>query len=165
MKYYGKSSQEKLDTCHKDLQKIMNLALNRSAVDISISEGHRPIEEQFELFKRGRILKNGKWEIVDEDVVVTKVDGYDIKSKHNLTPSKAVDVMAYHPNKETRIKIAWNKIHLIYIGAIAICCAQELYDKGEITHLLRSGANWDKDGVIDFDQSFDDYPHLEIYKP
>ena len=73
--------------------------------------------------------------------------------------------MIWHNDKEIRNKIAWDKSHLSYVAGMLQSCAFELYDKKEINHLLRWGANWDKDGVLFFDQDFDDAPHVELYKP
>ena len=142
----GSNSLKKLRTCHADLQKIFKLAIKRTMVDFGISEGHRSLERQKELFDQGK----------------SKIDGISRKGKHNYTPSLAVDIFAYHPDRKTRAKLAYDKMHLAYLGGIIQSCAEELFDKGEITHKIRWGANWDSDGVIDYDQSFDDYPHFEL---
>ena len=42
--------------------------------------------------------------------------------------------------------------------------AEMLYKQGGITHKLRWGGNWDMDGEILIDQSFDDRPHVELIK-
>ena len=145
---FGKNSAKKLSTCHIDLQRIMNLAISRSKVDFGISEGHRTVERQKELYDQGK----------------SKIDGISKLGKHNYNPSLAVDIYCYHSDRETRSKIAYSKSHLAYIAGIVDTVAQELYNKGEITHKIRWGGNWDNDGVIDFDQSFDDFPHFELIK-
>jgi len=142
----GKQSKQKLSTCHSDLQKIINLAITRTNIDFGISEGHRDIERQYELFLEGK----------------SKIDGINKKGKHNYDPSLAVDIFIYHPEYETRSKLAYDKVHLAYVSGIITCCAEELFEKGEIENTIRWGANWDGDGVIDYDQSFDDYPHFEL---
>lgn len=146
---YGKISRDKLNTCHPDLVKIFELTLQRSNIDIGISEGYRPIDRQHELFLQGK----------------SKIDGITKKGKHNFTPSMATDFYIYHPDINTRRKLVYDKIHLAYVGGILESVAQELYEKGEIEYIIRWGANWDSDGVIDYDQSFDDYPHAELVKP
>ncbi|MFY0629281.1 MAG: hypothetical protein JXR05_02800 [Flavobacteriaceae bacterium] len=146
---FGKRSKEKLATCHEDLQKILNLAISRSRVDFGISEGHRSIERQNELFREGK----------------SKIDGITKKGKHNSNPSEATDIYGYHPDLETRRKLAYDKVTLSYIGGIIDACAAELFEKGEISHIIRWGANWNSNGIIDYDQSFDDYPHFELKKP
>jgi len=148
MYQFGKRSAEKLQTCHKDLQVIMNLSLSRSKIDFGISEGYRTTGRQKELFDQGK----------------SKIDGINKLGKHNLSPSEAVDIYTYHSDKKTRSKIAYDKSHLSYISGIIDSCVLELLEKGDITHKIRWGANWDSDGIIDFDQSFDDFPHFELLK-
>ena len=146
---FGRSSTEKLETAHKDLQLIFNLAIRRSKVDFGITEGYRSIERQKMLYDQGK----------------SRIDGIIRKGKHNYNPSQAVDYYIYHPNLELRRRLAYDKVSLAYVAGLLDSCAEELYDKGQISHKLRWGANWDMDGVIDLDQSFDDYPHVEIIKP
>jgi len=155
---YGNTSKRRLLEGHIDIQKIFNLAITRTSVDVSIIEVHRPVSKQQEYYAIGRTTELNRKPI-------TKVDGFTRIGKHNLTPSEAVDFMIWHNDKETRLKIAYDNAHLSYFVGILQSCAIELYNKGEITHLIRSGLNWDKDGVLFFDQSFDDAPHVELYKP
>lgn len=142
----GNASKEKLVTCHSDLQKIMTLAISMSKVDFGISEGHRTVKRQKELFDAGK----------------SKIDGIKSLGKHNLTPSEAVDIFAYHPDLETRRKLAYDRTHLGYIAGVVDAAAEILKKSGEVKHGIRWGANWDSNGVIDYDQSFDDYPHFEL---
>lgn len=146
---FGNRSLEKLATCHIDLQKIFNLAISISKVDFGVSEGHRSIERQYQLFIEGK----------------SKIDGITKKGKHNKKPSEAVDTYIYHPDLTTRRKLAYDRMHLAYIAGLIDACAEKLFKEGEITHLIRWGANWDSDGIIDYDQSFDDFPHFELIKP
>ena len=155
---FSKNSAKKLSTCHIDLQKIWNLAISRSVLDIGISEGHRPVSVQQAYYAIGRTTELNRKPI-------TKVDGVNKIGKHNVVPSLASDFFVYHKIKQTRIKIAYDKAHLSYVYGLLDSCAKELYEKGEISHLLRWGANWDGDGVLFFDQSFDDAPHVELLKP
>lgn len=157
MHSFGKRSLEKLKTCHKDLQKIFKLAISRSDVDFGISEGHRAIERQKALYAIGRTIELHKKPI-------TKIDGVENTSLHNKYPSEATDYYIYHSDPVIRKKIAFDKAHLAYVAGLLKSCARELLEKGEICHDIRWGANWDKDGVIDYDQSFDDYPHVELIK-
>jgi peptidoglycan L-alanyl-D-glutamate endopeptidase CwlK len=145
----GNNSRMKLDTCHKDLQLIIETAIARSKVDFGVSEGHRSLARQKQLFDEGK----------------SKVDGVIKKGMHNYNPSMAVDLFAYHPDLETRRKLAYDKAHLSYIAGIIDSVADELYAKGDISHLIRWGANWDSDGIIDYDQAFDDFPHFELKTP
>lgn len=141
---FGKTSSKKLKTCHQDLVAIFSLAIKRSAIDFGIAEGYRSPEKQNEYFREGK----------------SKIDGINKKGKHNYSPSLAVDFYAYYNGKAH-----WDLPSLCYIGGVVESCARELYEIGEISHLIRWGANWDRDGVILTDQSFDDAPHVELYKP
>lgn len=143
---FGSNSLEKVNTCHEDLQKILKLAISRSNVDFGVTEGHRSLERQKQLFDEGK----------------SKIDGITQKGKHNYKPSLAADIYIYHPDLETRRKLAYHRESLSYVAGIINSCANELFDEGKISHHIRWGANWDSDGVIDLDQSFDDYPHFEL---
>jgi len=142
----GKGSLKKLESVHHDLVKIINLAITRTPVDFGISEGHRTLERQKEFYDQGK----------------SKIDGISKKGKHNYSPSLAIDLYAYHPNLETRKKIAYDVPTLCIIAGVIISCADELKAKGDIKHSIRWGGNWDNDGVILYDQSFDDLPHFEL---
>lgn len=143
---FGKRSLKKIEACHKDLQKIMKLAISRSRIDFGISEGHRSLSRQYQLYLEGK----------------TKIDGRSKRSKHNYSPSLAADIYVYHPNLYTRQKLVYDTKHLSYVAGVIISCTKELIEKGEIYHDIRWGANWNKNGIIDYDQSFDDYPHFEL---
>jgi len=143
---FGEKSLEKLKTCHEDLQKILLLAISVSNVDFGISEGYRPVERQNQLFREGK----------------SKIDGINKKGKHNYNPSEAADFYIYHPDIEMRRKMAYDKNHLSYVAGVIQSSAEMLYNEGVIKHKIRWGGNWDSDGVIAFDQSFLDMPHVEI---
>ena len=143
---FSKNSKEKLRSCHPDLQKILSLAISRSKIDFGISEGHRSLKRQKELFDQGK----------------SKIDGILKIGKHNHKPSLAADIYIYHPDPEIRKKLVYDKSHLSYIAGIIDSCALELLERSEISHGIRWGANWDNDGVIDYDQAFDDFPHFEL---
>jgi peptidoglycan L-alanyl-D-glutamate endopeptidase CwlK len=157
----GENSKKQYDTLHPDLQVIIDHGLQQCVVDMTLVEGHRPVQKQFEYFKKGREFKNGRWEVVNKKAIITNVDGHYIKGKHNHTPSIAVDFCAYVPNKP---QLAWDAVHLTYIAASLITIADSLYKEGTITHTLRWGGNWDKDGDL-ADNTLYDRPHVELYKP
>ena len=91
----GKRSKKQFDTLHPDLQTIVTWGLKHCAVDMTLVEGHRPVEKQFEYYKKGREFQNGRWVVVNKKQVITNVDGHRIKGKHNHFPSIAVDICAY----------------------------------------------------------------------
>lgn len=154
---FSKSSEDKLMTCHIDLQKIMRLALQRSNVDFGISEGHRPLSIQQGYYAIGRTVDKHK-------STITNVDGVKTKGKHNHVPSEAVDIFVANSNSSMQKKTMYDEAHLSYIAGIVDSCAKELLAKREITHKVRWGGNWNSDGVIKFDQKLNDMPHFEIIK-
>ena len=97
--------------------------------------------------------------IVNKKQVITYVDGYDKKGKHNYLPSLAVDICAHVPGKP---ELSWDLTHLTYISSNLIMISEFLHEQGIITHKLTWGANWDRDGDL-ADHKFYDRPHLEIY--
>jgi hypothetical protein len=154
---FGKTSKEHLLTVDKDLKKVFNLVIKRSNIDFGISRGYSSPAEQFELFKKGRSLVNGKWVISNKGQVVTYKDGTTSPSKHNTR--EAVDIYAYFPNNKSE---AYNKMALSYIAGLVRSVSEELFEKGEITKKVVSGMNWDDDGDFMFDQEFIDYPHFQV---
>lgn len=139
----GKRSQDNYDTLHSDLQKIIDTALKVSQVDFTIIEGHRSVERQKELYDAGK----------------SKIDGISKKGKHNYSPSMAFDFIAAVPNRKD---LAFDKVHLMYLVGVFTACGELLRRNGEIMHRVRSGANWDMDGTLVYDQRFLDMPHIEI---
>ena len=140
---FSNKSKERLNTCHKDIQLIMNEAIKISNVDFGIAEGYRSLEKQFQYFKQGK----------------SKIDGVTKKGKHNYTPSLAVDIFPYLENEAN-----WDNEHLSYLSGVIHAVSEILFTQGKITHKIRWGGNWDMDGVILIDQSFDDRPHFELVK-
>ena len=141
---FGKTSKSRLQTCHKDIQLIMNEAIKITNVDFGIAEGHRSIEKQQQYFKEGK----------------SKIDGVSKKGKHNYSPSLAVDIYPYFENGSK-----WDNEHLSYLSGIIHAVSEILFADGKISHKVRWGGNWDMDGIILIDQSFDDRPHFELVLP
>lgn len=152
---FGATSNKRKETCHIDLQKVLDLAISRSNIDFGIAEGHRPVKVQQEYYAIGRTKDLHKKPI-------TNIDGVTKLGKHNYTPSLAADLYIWHNDKPTRLKIAYDNVHLAYIMGLIHSCAEELLAKGEISHRIRWGGNWNGDGVLVYDQSFDDLPHIEL---
>ena len=84
MPKFSKRSEERLNTCHADLQKLFKEVIKH--LDISILEGHRSLERQKELYKTGK--------------------SKTMNSKHLTIPSIAIDVAQY--------PIDWNDIKRFY---------------------------------------------------
>ena len=94
---------------------------------------HRTPDDQFQLFKQGRIFRNGSW--VKVGPVVTHLDGFVKKSRHNNLPCTAFDVGIFKGNS--------------YLGD------SPLYKNVQegIRFGLDWGGNWTR---------FKDLPHLEM---
>lgn len=75
MPSYSLKSQVLLKTCHPDIQKVFNLVIK--VTDVKILCGHRGRAEQDKAFDGG--TSKARWG----------------KSKHNKTPSDAVDAVPY----------------------------------------------------------------------
>lgn len=146
---FGSKSKDKLKTCHKDIQRVLELAISRSKIDFGISEGHRSLEKQKEYYAIGRTVDRHK-------STITNVDGVNKKGKHNESPSLAIDIYVWHSNASTRKKISYDEAHLSYVAGVIDCCAKELNIN------LTWGGNWDNDGIIKYDQNLNDMPHFEI---
>lgn len=57
---------------------------------------HRTPDDQFKLFRQGRAFRNGSW--VKVGAVVTHLDGFVKKSRHNNLPCTAFDVGIFKNN-------------------------------------------------------------------
>lgn len=130
----------KLNTCHRDLQTVLNAAIK--IVDFSVVYGHRTAQEQQELFNKGR--EDGK--VVELSKVVTYLDGTIKKSKHNHTPSSAVDIIPY--------PTGWKdpKEFFLVAGVVQTIADQMLKD-GRITNEIEWGGRW---------KTLVDLPHFQI---
>lgn len=139
MPSFSQKSKDKLNTCHPKLQLVLNEAIK--ATDFTVLYGNRSVEEQFELFKKGRELQaDGTWKKVG--ATVTNLDGKNKKSNHNYSPSHAVDIAPY--------PIDWNNIDRFKaLAEVVKKCAKNLNIK------IVYGGDW---------TSFKDYPHFELDK-
>lgn len=126
---FGKASKARLETCHPDLQRLMNEVIK--LYDFSVLEGHRSLETQQKYYRDNK----------------SKLDGVNKKSKHQSSPSLAVDIAPY--------PIDWTRDRFYFLAGLVFAKADELGIK------IRWGGDWDNDK--DFkDQSFDDLPHFEL---
>jgi len=107
-------------------------------VDFGIAEGERTLERQKQLVKEGK--------------------SKTLNSKHVNSPSMAFDIYGWIPGKGVTYKTE----HIIFIAGIIMAVAKDLKEKGEITHSVRWGGNWDRDYEVVTDQSFDDLVHFEL---
>lgn len=128
MPKFSRTSRERLESCDIRLQNIFNEVIKRW--DCSIICGHRSEYDQ------NRAYKTGNSRLMFP------------KSKHNSSPSVAIDVAPY--------PIDWNDvIAFAHFAGYVIRVAEDQGIK------LRWGGDWDGD-KFNKDQSFNDLPHFEI---
>ena len=145
MASFGNTSMTRLQTCERDIQTVMHEAIK--VFDFSVISGHRPPEEQFELFKKGRKLQARECTVVDKSKVVTYKDGTEKKSRHNESPSEAVDIVPYPIDwKDT------DRMNQLY--GVVLAVQYRLFRDGKIQNLLEWGGNW----------KWKDQPHFQIKK-
>jgi len=145
------NSKAKLSTCHPDLRRLVEASITNCPIDFGISYGERTQEEQFELYKQGREQRGDKWVIVDKLKVVTNVDGYEVLSEHNYSPSKAFDFICF-----VNGKLVWEEKYYIFVAGYIIAKAQELGI--DITW----GGNFDRDNDILEKGTFRDLGHIQV---
>ena len=128
MPKFSKSSRNKLETCDQRLQDIFNEVIK--TWDCTIMCGYRGEYEQNQAYhNRKSGLKFPQ-------------------SKHNKSPSKAVDVAPY--------PIDWNDT--IAFASFAGYVKRVAEEQGV---QIRWGGDWNRDG-FNKDQTFNDLPHFEI---
>lgn len=136
MAKFGEASLAKLATCHPDIQKVMHEAIKQ--YDFTVIYGERSTKEQFKLFKIGRTLVAGKWVVTGK--TVTNLDGINKLSKHNHSPSKAIDIAPY-PIDWSDLDRFKNMAQIVKNTAINLGID------------LEWGGDWKR---------FRDYPHFEV---
>jgi hypothetical protein len=159
---WSKRSKAVLITLHPDLQKIMNLAIQRTNVDVILVEGARNIATQRRYYKDGLSMINP--DKYDSEEALCKVAKHITITEHPLYEySRALDFCAYAFHKGKNL--SYDLTHLIYLSTVVEQCAKDLHSRGVIDHLIRTGINWDGDSILMVDQSFNDAPHVELIKP
>jgi hypothetical protein len=154
----GERSKKVYDTLHHDLQLIIDEALKDSDVDFCLVEGERTIETQQKYFNEGKSKVNPS---AYDNILDLLHVGKHLTHQVYRTKSWAFDFCAYVKGYKDS---AYDVYHLMYLVGVFITTANRLRREGKIKSVVRSGANWDKDGVLKHDQSFFDSPHIEIYK-
>ena len=125
---YSQKSLKQLYGCHPQLQLLFFEIIKH--YDCTVLEGYRNEMRQDELYRIGQ----------------SKVKYPD--SKHNTTPSMAVDVAPY--------PIDWNNTKRFYhFAGFVIATAKQL------SLDIRWGGDWDSDNDLD-DQMFMDLVHFEL---
>lgn len=125
-------SEERLATCHADLQQLFREVIKHT--DCTILEGHRDQQAQDEYFAAGR--SKLQWP----------------NSRHNVLPSKAVDVIP-HPFKTED----WNNI-----GRFAMFAGVVLGIATKLGIPIRCGIDWNRN--LDPSDNWVDAPHFELWE-
>jgi len=135
MPKFSQRSLNNLVNVHQDLVALMHESIKE--FNFTVICGQRTQAEQKELYKQGR-TKPGKR--------VTNVDGVKNKSKHNYSPSLAVDICPY--------PIDWNDLKRFKaLSQVVLRVAKEMKEKGLINSDIEWGGNF---------KSLVDYPHYQI---
>lgn len=134
MAKFGRTSQERLDTCHQDWHMILNYVVR--FFDCSILEGHRGLEKQNFYFQKG----------------TSKVKFPN--STHNTEPSLGIDVCPYP-------EIYNDKEKCCMLAGWIMAVSRMLYEQGKITHMVRWGGDWNMNNNLK-DQGFFDLVHFEL---
>ena len=134
MPHFSKSSLKKLETCDPELQTLFNYVIK--FFDCTVVCGERGREAQDQAFQNGFSTKQYP------------------NSKHNSSPSEAVDVVPY--------PIEWeNTDRMRYFIGFVKGIAQMLYDYGAMEKEITTGIDWDNDTILK-DQRLKDCPHFQI---
>ena len=134
MANFSDHSRSELSTVHVDLRTICEAVID--AYDFKVLEGHRSKKRQNRLYEQGK--SQLQWP----------------ESAHNEKPAKAVDLAPW--------PVEWKKHDRFYhLAGHMEMAAYRLLRRGEISHQLRWGGDWDSDQDLD-DQAFDDLPHFEL---
>lgn len=131
---FSQRSLNNLEGLHPKLQEFATELIKVTPYDITITCGVRTAEEQNKLYQQGR-TKAGK--------IVTKCDGYKIKSKHQVKADGlgyAFDIAVIIDNKSN-----WNK----KVFKDVADSARELMKK----YNIEWGGDW---------KNFSDYPHFQL---
>jgi peptidoglycan L-alanyl-D-glutamate endopeptidase CwlK len=135
MPNFSQRSLDNLENVHPDLVTLMHESIKE--FDFTVICGQRTQAQQQELYKQGR-TKPGK--------KVTNIDGIKKKSKHNYSPSLAVDIVPF--------PIDWNDLKRFKaLSVVVLRVAKELKAKGLISSDIEWGGNF---------RSLVDYPHYQI---
>lgn len=164
----GKESKKVYNSgLYPDCRMIINTALEVLPIDFTLVSGKRTARQQHELYKIGRRYDYRLGPMSEPDTwietgrgVVTYCDGYVKESRHQS--GEAFDIRVYVPG---RPDLNYDKIHMAVLIGGFITISNLLYDQSDVSHVLRSGADWDRDTQYLEPGTFIDMPHLELIDP
>jgi len=159
MPSFGKSSHERLQTCHPDLVKLFEKVVGK--YDCSILEGVRSLERQTELFKTGRskTMKSKHLPDVDFDELSLAADVVPYPIHWGEEEHKSI----IEAIKNRDLKLIDKQLNE-YKNVMARFYHFGGYVKGVADNLnidLRWGGDWNSNNDFS-DQSFVDLPHFEL---
>lgn len=135
MPQFGSTSQNKLNTCHHDLQRLFSEVIKH--YDCTVICGARSDADQRKAFAEGK----------------SKADGVNDKSKHQTDKqnpfSRAVDIAPY--------PIDWNDTKRFYHFAGFVQATAE-----SLGINIRWGGDWDSDNDFKDNKIINDLPHFEL---
>ena len=117
MNQWSQKSQDRLATCHQDLQTLANAVLQIH--DCMVVTGHRDQETQ------ERMVREGKSKV------------HWPNGKHNSWPSRAIDLAPYVNGISP-----WDYEYSLYFAGIVLGVAEMLRSQGMMQHAIRWGGNW-----------------------
>jgi len=129
-----------LASCERDIQTIFMEVVKH--FDCSVIEGHRTAERQNFHWAKGRHLKRegldvqkrSNWIVADPDKIVTQKDGFEKLSRHQGSPSKAVDIVPY-PDM-------WkSKDTLLELRGVVKYVQEKLMSEGKIDAMVDNGGD------------------------
>lgn len=85
-------------TLHKDITGVCDSIRQKLPAGWKVKpvSVHRTPAQQFEIFKKGRVVKDGTW--VKTGSTYTNLDGFTKRSRHNMLPATAVDIGLFRPD-------------------------------------------------------------------
>lgn len=155
MPSFGSNSRDRRDTLHPVLQRLCDRVV--AYTDITILVGHRNRVDQAQAFRQGRSTKQFP------------------DSKHNTTPSVAVDASPFPiPDGWGELDAAsakgrdleWKeRVKFYQMAAVFRHEWERMQHEDPVAALyrLRWGGDWDRDGDYR-DNTFDDLVHFEIIR-
>lgn len=138
---FGQHSITQIETLHPDLKRICEIVIQRH--DFRVQQGFRGEKEQNEAVAKG--YSKTPFPL----------------SKHNRTPSEAMDLLPFLNGKF----IGWEDwSQWRYFGGLVVGVGHALYIQGVNSFPIRWGHDFNMNNALG-DQRFVDAPHFEVVKP
>jgi peptidoglycan L-alanyl-D-glutamate endopeptidase CwlK len=137
-----------LNELRQDLRTVIEGAAKVCPVEFQLVDGARTIDEQRKLFAAGKSKINPD-----------SLDPKDLaeQAKHvvnKIEPkSRAVDIVLRVPGKSA---LAYDRSHLAFVAGVIVS------EGARRNVAIRWGGNWDRDGEVITDQTFQDLVHFEV---